>query len=302
MYAIDITRMIDIEIYKFLRQSNLAKATETNYRHYLTMFYWYCVDNGFQPEQADVITVLDWLDTKPKWSNSTRVYASNAIRAFYKFKYGSEHPVTHIRIKREETPPQRTMTEEEVLQVMASLDLNSHAGIRNLAIIALMVDTGLRATEICNIELVRTDFKKNKIQVKIKGGRWGEAVYFDYTRECLARWMAVRPYVAVPMCEYLFVSTGGKNPGTQMTRFGLRTTLARICEKAGVQDVSPHVMRRTFATLATEYGAPSRLVQVAGRWKDIRMVETYTKTLQAEKLQPYSVVNRLMGFRKDEQS
>jgi hypothetical protein len=50
--------------------------------------------------------------------------------------------------------------------------------------------------------------------------------------------------------------------------------------------------------ISPEYGAPTRLVQVAGRWRDIRMVETYPKPLQAEKIQPYSVVNRLMGFQE----
>jgi hypothetical protein len=51
----------------------------------------------------------------------------------------------------------------------------------------------------------------------------------------------------------------------------------------------------TFATLSTENGAPTRLVQLAGRWKDIRMVETYTRTLQPEKIKPFSVMNNIMG-------
>lgn len=110
------------------------------------------------------------------------------------------------------------------------------------------------------------------------------------------RWLAIRPFIAEPACDHLIVSIGGKEPGKKMTRWGLRSTLERICKRAGVQGVSPHVMRRTFATLATENGAPSRLLQVAGRWKDIRMVETYTRTLQAEKIRPFSVVDRLMGL------
>ena len=54
-------------------------------------------------------------------------------------------------------------------------------------------------------------------------------------------------------------------------------------------------MRRTFATLAIKNGAPTRLVQIAGRWKNIREVERYTRALDAADLEPYSPVGNLFG-------
>lgn len=292
----DTHTMIDIEIYRFLKTANLGELTGKTYRTYIERFYWYCQDNKIDPDKADAIHVHEWFKTKPHWSNSTQVYASASLRAFYSWKYGKAHPMMELKIKKRKPPPQRTLTGEEVLQVMASLDNSTYTGIRNLALITLMVDTGLRASEVCNVLLSKMDLKSCKLQVLIKGGEWGEAAYFDYTQDCIHRWLAIRPFVADPTCEYLICSIGGKVPGKKMTRYGLRSTLERICKRAGVHGVSPHVMRRTFATLATENGAPSRLLQVAGRWKDIRMVETYTRTLQAEKIRPYSVVNRLMGL------
>jgi len=292
--------VIDIDIYRFLKSTTLAKETRMNYRRHLEGFYWYCTDNNLNPDTADPITVQEWFDTHANWSNSTLVFASSALRAFYAWKYGADHPLMQIKVKREETPPQRTLNEEELLKILASLDSNTYIGIRNLAILTLMADTGLRATEVCNVQLARMDIKKKKIDVKIKGSRWGEAVYFDYTANCIAHWLSIRPFIASPVCEFLFVSIGGKWPGKKMTRYGLRTTIERICRKAGVEGVSPHVMRRTFATLAIENGAPSRLVQLAGRWKDLRMVETYTRALQPEKIEPFSVVNRLMGVNPTE--
>jgi site-specific recombinase XerD len=297
MYARNV---IDIDIYRYLKTRTLTKESSRNYRRYLEQFYWYCVDNKIDPDTADAITVQEWFDTRTEWSNAALRHAATALRGFYTWKYGATHPMTQLRVKHVEPPPQRTLDEEEVMKILASLDPTSHSGVRNLAIITLMIDTGLRASEVCNIELSRLDIKKNRIMVRVKGGRWGEAVYFDYTRHCIANWLAIRPFIAQPLCEYLFVSIGGKEPGTKMTRWGLRSTLERICRRAGVEGVSPHVMRRTFATLATEYGAPTRLVQVAGRWKDIRMVETYTRVLQPEKIKPYSVVNRLMGIQNQD--
>ena len=53
-------------------------------------------------------------------------------------------------------------------------------------------------------------------------------------------------------------------------------------------------LRRTFATLATENGAPTRVVQVAGGWKSLRMVERYTQALKQDAIKPFSPVDRLM--------
>jgi integrase len=51
--------------------------------------------------------------------------------------------------------------------------------------------------------------------------------------------------------------------------------------------ISPHDLRSSFATLSTIYGAPSRTVQLAGRWSSIEMVEHYTGNLRLEAIRAY---------------
>jgi len=64
--------------------------------------------------------------------------------------------------------------------------------------------------------------------------------------------------------------------------------------------VSPHAFRRAFACISTKAGAPSRVVQKIGRWDDIRMVERYTKALQAGKLyRQYSPADFVENGRQD---
>ncbi len=287
-------KVIDIEIHDFLRTSTLSDGSAKNYRHYISMFYWYCTDKGVDTRIADKLTIADWVATK-NWSSSAKYYAVSAVKAFYRNKYGDTHPILETKIRREDAGPQRTLDETELTTLLSSIDTSTTIGIRNLAIISLMVDTGLRATEVCNVDMRKMDLKNNRLNVKIKGGRWGEAVFFEYTAHCIAQWLAQRPYISDPDCMFLFVSTGGKTPGKKMTRHGLRMLMDRMCGKAGIDHFAPHALRRTFATLATENGAPSRLVQLAGRWNDIRMVETYTRVLKPEKIKPFSVMNKLMG-------
>ncbi len=292
--------MIEADVHKFLKSMPIAISTSYHYRHYICSFLWWCVDSNIDAMAADPATVRDWFDSH-QWSSSTMHFAAAALRLFYRWKYGETHPLCRVRVKRVDPGPQRTLTEAEVAILLSSIDTTKEKGVRDLALVTLMIDTGLRAAEMCNIQMRKLNLREKKLSVIIKGGRWGEAVYFDYTAACLNNWLAIRPHIADSECDKLFVSLGGRTWGQAMTRHGLRITIERLAENAGLEHMSPHALRRTFATLATEYGAPTRMVQVAGRWKDIRMVETYTKALDPRKLAAYSVVNRLMGVTEREQ-
>jgi site-specific recombinase XerD len=297
---LDNKRMIDVEINKFISTSTLGERTAQTYRFYITEFAYYLIEQEIKLDQATALDVRTWLKTRANWKPATQYYAISSVRAFFRWKYGTGHPVLETRMKRVDSGPQRTLDQDELGKVLSSIDTSTAKGIRDLAIVTLMLDTGLRSTEVCSILLKNIDLKKMRINVITKGNRWGEAVYFEYTAKCLAGWLAVRPYWAAPDNEFLFSSVGGKTPGEKMTRYGIRMMLENLGEKAGIEHFSPHAMRRSFATLAIENGAPTRLVQAAGRWKDIRMVELYTRKLKSEKIRPFSVVNGLMGLTEPE--
>jgi integrase len=80
-----------------------------------------------------------------------------------------------------------------------------------------------------------------------------------------------------------------------LTTGGLRPVMRGWAKSAGIGRLSPHDLRRTFATVAIRLGAPSRIVQVAGRWSRLEMVERYTRTIEAADMDPWFPVNRAMG-------
>jgi site-specific recombinase XerD len=294
-------RMIEMAIHAYLKTSMLSDRTRELYRHYLLMFVDWMFKNKLDPEGVDLLNITDWFNEHPTWSASTKHTAAATIREFYRYQFGEQHPLTKVKVKRIDPGPQRTLTEEELAAVLGQIDTSSEQGIRNMAMITLMVDTGLRASEVCNIEMRRLDVKNKRLTVKIKGGNFGEAVFFEYTAHCLINWLSIRPMLADPENPFVFCAIRGKTPGHQMTRYGVRMLLNALSRKADIELVSPHAMRRTFATLATEHGAPTRLVQVAGRWKSIRMVETYTQRVKPEKIAPFSPVNHIMGLKTGEE-
>jgi site-specific recombinase XerD len=214
--------------------------------------------------------------------------ATNALRSFYKFHYGSESPARKLPLKKPKWHKQRSLSLEQVSDLLVSIDTSTPIGKRNLALVSFMIDTGFRASEICRLNDVQVDLKTRLAWVKIKGGQDGFGAFSEETAAYCATWRAVRSEMT--RCEAFFVGFELHRPGNRLTREGLTDIIRSIGKGAGLR-LSPHDLRRTFATLSILMGAPSRLVQIAGRWSDLKLVERYTQTITAKAIDPYSPIS-----------
>jgi integrase len=156
-------------------------------------------------------------------------------------------------------------------------------------------DIGLRASEICRLKVDQVDLEGLTLTVKVKGSKYQTKVFTPETADHLRAWLDVRASIARPGVRTVFVAIRGIKPGTPMNSDGLRSVFRKMSEKAGIPLISPHVMRRTMATLAIRAGAPTRLVQVQGGWSSVRMVERYTGALRPEDFAPFSPVARIVS-------
>jgi integrase/recombinase XerD len=214
------------------------------------------------------------------WGTSLCYTASIAIKKYIRWRYGSQHPALHLRIKREDSKPGRTINKAHAETLLKSFDLATIKGKRDYAICKLALDTGLRVNELATLKFSDVNLEDQKLLVRIKGGKWKVGVFPVDVRSAIADW-----------CNY-------RRPGDdrlfQVSRDGLRVIVRRWGEKCGFT-LSPHDLRRSFATLSTKNGAPSRLVQLAGRWSNIAMVERYTQVLTAEDYEGYYPTSHLEG-------
>lgn len=218
-----------------------------------------------------------------------------AMRSFFGWIHGLESPARRVPYPKVKRRIQRTLDAETMLKVLATCETSKATGLRDLALLTLMLDTGLRAFEVCALQVVDVNLEKRRLRVIVKGGNEEEAVYSKTTAANLAHWLSFRPYVAAQSTTAVFVSIGGLTPGAPLTSSGLRVNFRSIGKRAGLAQFSPHDLRRTFATLAIRNGAPTRVVQAAGRWSDVAMVERYTAAIQAEDFERYSPVESLMA-------
>jgi len=155
-------------------------------------------------------------------------------------------------------------------------------GARDLAIMAVLLDTGLRASELINLKLRDWEEDRQRLSVLGKGRR---KAFVWCSPECasfIRHWLRFRPQVARPDEEHLFVAIGGYTPGMALTPRGLRLILHKLGKAAQVEHVHPPAFRRSFAVMTLRAGVPTRVLQIMGRWKDLKMVERYSQMLLAE--------------------
>lgn len=227
----------------------------------------------------------DWLYSH-KWSDSAKYVALKAVQGWLRWDE-VDNAILKLKIKRREGPPQRYLKADQLLKLLESFNTMRIKGLRDLAMCAIMVDTGLRATEICKLDVDHLSIEECRLEVQVKGGRWAEGVYSETTARYLKNWLNVRK--ARPGVKAVFTAV---YLGTQMTRQGLRTIIKRWGIVAEIGTLSPHDLRRTFAVLSTRAGAPGRVLQAAGRWSSLAMVERYTRAIEAEDMKPYFPVTR----------
>lgn len=272
------------DVREFLASHRFAEETKKKYSRALTLLD--PLTNLDQLSAADVLALID----NPAWGNSQRSVTLYAIRKFLRWKFGSGHPALSAKIKRIPPRPQRALDLAQAAQLLASFNTQTAKGSRDLAIAALALDTGLRCSELCHLQLADVDLEHRSLQVIVKGGQWKAAVFSEQTAAIIQSWLAWRK--PADGIGNLFVSI---RPGRPLTREGLQCIVAKWGESLDIK-LSPHDLRRSFATLATLYGAPSRTVQLAGRWSSITLVERYTQTLNQRSIEPYLPVKNLLKF------
>jgi integrase len=268
-----------MDIDDFLASSPYAETTRESYRRVLSQLVLLDLENL---TAAGLIAFV----SRDEWGSSMRYVSLCACRRYITWLYGMDHPALTARVKTARVKPQRVMSAGVALELLASFDVSTGKGCRDLAMAALLLDTGLRCSEICRLKLVDVNLAERSLQVIVKGGQWARAVFSEQTALYIQDWLQVRSSSA----PALFTSTRG---GGQLTREGFKKVVRDWGLSIGIR-LSPHDFRRTFATLATVFGAPSRVVQAAGRWSTIEMVERYTASIMPEQMEPYFPVKILM--------
>jgi site-specific recombinase XerD len=169
---------------------------------------------------------------------------ARTIRTLLNFFYTEKYIPEPVKFK---MPPiadkrLRCLTADEVGKLLKACDL-----ARDRALLLLMVDTGLRRSEVCALNWDDVDIASGLVRViRGKGGKARSVVVGATTRRAL---LAYRRELKPDLSRPVFQARDGQ----RLLPMGLRSIFDRMGKRAGVK-VNPHALRRAFATLSLRAG------------------------------------------------
>lgn len=212
-------------------------------------------------------------------SATSRARSLSAIRQFHRFLF--REGMTAAVVGDGMTGPKRgrrvprVLTIAQVEAILERPDTDTPLGLRDRAMLELAYGAGLRVSELCALPSEGLLDDERLVVVRGKGGKQRIVPYGRAASRALARYLALgRPaLVRDRLAPRVFLNARGG----PLSRVGFFKKLRAYAAEAGIRrDVSPHVLRHSFATHLLEGGADLRYVQELLGHSDISTTQIYT--------------------------
>jgi integrase/recombinase XerD len=200
----------------------------------------------------------------------------SAIRRFHRFLLEEQFAPTDASAGFETPRLERRLphwlSEDEVSRLLAAPDLGTTVGLRDAAMLELFYSCGLRISELAKLPMKDVHLDESELRVRGKGNKVRLAPVGRRAIERVAAWLAVRGELK-PRASMLFVSTRGR----AMSRTVIWRMVKQYSIAAGIfQNVTPHMLRHSFATHLLDHGADLRSVQEMLGHSNITTTQIYT--------------------------
>jgi integrase/recombinase XerD len=279
---------------------NLRPHTIQYYRNELSLFYKSLREQGIDPSPSKISkdhiknTIL-YLKNKglKTVTINTRL---RAIRAFFNFLYREKHikknPVSDLKLLKDRRKVVETFTVEQLDLLFKQPNLRTFIGIRDYNFMLLLLETGIRVSELEGVCVSDILWNDSKLHVRhTKGYKERLVPIQSKMKKQLQKYIQIR---GVLDTDALFVTLDGK----PMSKRQFQSRMTYYGRKANIKGVrcSCHTMRHTFAKLAVKNGAGIfELQQILGH-TSMEMVRVYVNLFSddvVEKHRSFSPLNQI---------
>lgn len=177
-----------------------------------------------------------------------------------------------VRLKTKKILP-KVLTIEEV-DLILDIELKTSYDYRNKAMLELMYSSGLRVSELLDLTVNDIDFENDLVKVFGKGSKERIIPIGDYALNALSKYVGeYRNSLIKFPTDILFLNNHGK----KMSRSGFFKIIQKLAEEKGIKkEISPHVLRHSFATHMLESGADLRSIQELLGHENMSTTSIYT--------------------------
>jgi site-specific recombinase XerD len=282
-----------------------SPATIEYYEGNLRRFLWFCEQNNL-PDDARLLTEWNireffsyvsgethrWgaegngsASCQPKATYSTVHHYYRVLKAFYNWcmreGFVTESPLEKIRLKNPRLSVVQPYSVEDIRKLLAVCDMDfknnaKFLGSRNKAIVLMLLDSGLRVSELANIKLEDIDTERGLIKVLGKGSKERVVRIGSTAQKALWKYLMFRHKTN---SQALWLT----EEGTLLSKYSVQIMVKRLKERAGVTvKGNCHKFRHTFAlSFLRKDKNPFNLQYLLGH-SDLRMTRHYVSTLGAE--------------------
>lgn len=276
----DIKYLTDfLEYLKY--QKNYSDYTITSYCNDIEEYLGYlkreCLD--FQKVVYDDLRFyLMFLKDEKKVNNTSINRKLSALRSFYKYlaneKVVKSNVFSLITGPKKSKKLPRYFEYNELEEMFEVPDKRTPLGQRDLLLLEFLYATGVRVGELVKIKVADIDLGRRNIIILGKGNKERFVTYGDYCEDALKLYLS-DGYLKLNISnsEYLFLN----NNGGVLTERGVRYILNQIIKKTGInKNISPHMIRHSFATHLLNEGCDLLTVQKLLGHESIKATQIYT--------------------------
>lgn len=277
----------------------LSENTMTSYSQDIKLYYDFLYRNSkdvdFDKITRDDIALL--LEEQSNAGRGARTVARliATMHTFYKFlmneKFVTHNPWEYIKTPKlpEKLPVYLTINEMQRLLFGNEETEKEQFNLRNRAMIELLYATGLRVSELLNLKIQDISFSSFNILVIGKGSKERIVPVYEETLDLISTYIdTTRAGYDVTGTDVLFLNYNG-NP---MSRQGFWKIVKKRALAVGItKEISPHVLRHTFATHMLDAGADLRIVQELLGHEDISTTQIYTHLNQQRVYDMYRIAH-----------
>lgn len=285
-----------------LRARNLSENTQRVYRRAGDAFAAYLLDEetGYRPaadggrpapEELDEIhrehVEAFITDLKDRTSPVTAHQYFRSLKTFFNWLVDEEEiGRSPMRTMKPPTVPETevpVISEDALKKLLATCKGKDFKSRRDLAIMMLFLDTGVRLTELTAREVQHVDLDLMVFTVLGKGSRQRSVPFGRATAQALDRYFRALAKHRGRALEDSDPLWWGVKSGSRMTIWGVGTMIENRCKEAGIPHIHPHQFRHTFAHLwKVNGGNEDDLMRITG-WRSRQMLSRYAASSGAER-------------------
>ena len=278
-------KIINTDLDSFLEylkyQKNYSEYTILNYHNDIVEYLDFIKREGLDyrtVEYSDLRFFLMYLKDEKKDDNTSINRKLSSLRGFY--KYMANEGIVKSNVfslvngpKKSKKLP-RYFEYNELEELFLVPDLSTPIGQRDALLLEMLYATGVRVGELVNIKVKDIDLGRRSILILGKGNKERFVTYGEYCEEALNRYLQDGYLLLNKKQEdYLFLNQHGE----QLTERGVRYILNQLIQKTGIhKNISPHMIRHSFATHLLNAGCDLLTVQKLLGHESIKATQIYT--------------------------